>query len=123
MKAKLTKLLNLIKGLIPERLPVGMAEFDSWIESFKATYDLPTKDEDSIRYTISAIILNEGASSFYRPKFYFYLRLCASAAKQIAGANFQDIKNRQRAAEAAAKAAAEEATKASTEAEKSGQIQ
>lgn len=100
---------------------MGMTEFDNWIKVFTETYDLPTKDPDSIRYTVSAIILNEGASSAYRPMFYFYLRLCASAAKQIAGANFQEIKNRQRAAE---KAAAEEAAKKAAETtEPSGQGQ
>jgi hypothetical protein len=116
MVQKLKKLCKIIRGFLPERLPIGMAEFEAFAKDMEETYNLPTKDPDSIRFTLSTIIMHQGQTTAYRAKFYFYLVICASAAKQIAGANFQAIKDRQkkRAEEAELKAKQEIALEATS---------
>lgn len=106
MKFKLIKAYRIIRGYFPERLPVGLNEFNSWAKSFQDTYKLPTDHEDSIKFVLASAILNLGPQTFYKPKYYFYLTVCAGCSKQISGSVFYEIKQAQKAAEA--KAAADE---------------
>lgn len=92
-------------GLLPTRLPVGVEEFDAYISSLRSTYTLPTVSDEDVRYVVSSLILHLGPTAAFKPKAYFYLALQATAAKQIASHNFQQVKQRQAAAEAARKAA------------------
>lgn len=107
MKAKVIRLIKQIIGLLPSALPTGMTAFEAWAEDIIATYDLPTKDKDSIKFTLSTIIMHLGPQAAHKPKYYFVLTLRASAAKQVAGQVFTDIKTRAREAEEAARKAAE----------------
>lgn len=82
-------------GLFPSPLPVGMTEFDSWVDSIMSTYSLPTTDVDSIRFTLAAMIINLGQKESSKPKYSFVLAIRASCAKQIAGSVFHQIKTKQ----------------------------
>jgi hypothetical protein len=108
---KLKKAVNLFRAKYPSPLPLGLSEFNEWYASFVELYDdLPTKDEASIKNVLAATIINLGNKTVALPKYHFYMILKASAAKQVAGAVFQELQIKQREARAAeAKAAAEKA--------------
>ena len=114
MKTKLDYCLNMITvllkikrffkqalGLFPSAIPTGVEAFEAWAQSLEETYDLPTKDKDSIRFVLSTAIMHTPPTAAYKSKFYFVLLIRAAAAKQIAGAVFHDIKTKQKAAQAA----------------------
>lgn len=107
MKATLQKLWLQFLGLFPTALPTGVTSFNAWADSFSETYEMPTQDKTSIRYTLATIIMHLGEQAAFRSKFFFFLTVKAAAAKQVAGQVFYDIKVKQKEAEAAAKAAAE----------------
>ncbi len=105
---KLIKFFSFARGFFPESLPVGMSEFHSWAESISNNYELPTKDLDSVKFTLASIVMHLGPSIDSKSKYYFVKQIRASAAKQIAGAAFYEIKQQQKSLqEAAAKAALE----------------
>lgn len=92
-------------ALLPSRVPQGRTEFESWASSIISLYGFP--DNDSVRFALATMIMHDGPTAAYRPKFRYALMIKAGASKQVASAVFQDIKLRQ--AEAI-KAAAEAAT-------------
>ena len=94
-KLKLEKLAKKVMGLLPTRLPNGLTEFHKWADSFAEIYDLPTIDQDSIRYVLASKIIHLSETSAFKSKHYFYLILKAAAAKQVASAAFQEIKQKQ----------------------------
>lgn len=96
------RLLLQLLALFPSRLPTGVSEFNTWAESFAQTYNLPTSNVDSIKFTLASVIMHLGSTSAYKSKFYFYLVMNSAASKQVAGQVFYDIKTAQ--AEAAKKA-------------------
>jgi hypothetical protein len=106
MKQMLIKLIKQIVGLFPSALPNGVAAFDVWAKDIMDTYDLPTKDEDSVKFTLATIIMHLGPQVAYKPKVYFVLTLKAGAAKQVASQVFTDIKTKAKEAELAAQKAA-----------------
>lgn len=81
--------------LFPSRLPVGMAEFDTWAKSILSTYGWP--DNDSFRFTLAAMVVNLGPTKAYKSKFFFGLAIHSAAAKQIAGEYFRELKEKQMA--------------------------
>jgi len=89
-----------------------MTEFDTWANSIINTYTMPTLDEASIKFGLTTTIMRLGPTEAYKSKYFFVLILKAGASKQIAGAVFEGIKNKQKQAEATAKAA--EASNAQT---------
>jgi hypothetical protein len=107
------KLVGYAKGLLPRRLPVGMAEFEKLASDLENTYDLPTKDSDSVRFTLGSIMSFQKNTEAYRSLFYFYKIICTGAAKQIGAAAMQDAKAR-RDARIEAEQKALEATNAET---------
>jgi hypothetical protein len=107
IKNNVVRTIKQLLGLLPSKLPTGVSEFNAWAQDIIDTYDLPTKDVESIRFTLSTIIMHLGPQAAYKAKFYFVLVLRASAAKQVAGQIFTDIKLAQKAAEEAAKKASE----------------
>lgn len=82
-----------------------MDEFDKWSNSIMTTYNLPTKNEEDIKFVLTTTIMHLGPTVAYKPKFYFVLVIKTAAAKQVASAQFQQIKlaQQKRAAEATAK--------------------
>lgn len=110
---KLSKLLSIVKrtynqlrGLLPSALPTGVAEFHEWADKIIATYDLPTKDEKSVKFLLASACINQQNPLVYsRPLFHFVKMVRHAANKQVAGAVFQEIKQAQIDADKAAKAA------------------
>lgn len=96
-----------LRGLAPSRLPTGADAFDAWANSIISSYPMPTPNSDSIKFVLATAIMHLGPTAAYKSKFYFVLLLNASAAKQVAGAKFQEIKlaDQKRIADEAAAAA------------------
>lgn len=107
-----------IRNLFPSALPVGVTEFEAWASDIVTTYNFP--DNDSLRFTLASMILALGPTRAYRSKFYFYLSVRSSMAKQIASHMMYDLKEKQKAAAAAAAQVTAEAT-APVESATSGQ--
>lgn len=108
---KLKKLSKKLLGLLPSRLPVGMAEFEVWAKDISETYQMPTQHFDSIKFSLASILLGVSHKKAYQdvfvPKYYFALKLHSGAAKQIASGVLWQLKEEQKRKEAEAKAAAE----------------
>lgn len=111
MKNRLIKFLNQVFGFFPSPLPVGIAQFNTWITELRQTYTLPTDDEDSIKFSVASMIMHLGPTSAYKSKWYFVLALRSGAAKQVAGAAFYEVKTRQAAKAAASTPVANEQAK------------
>lgn len=94
---------GLLLSLLPTPVPTGMTEFDTWSQSIIDTFQFKADDE-SVRFTLATMIMHQGPLSAYVPKLKFALMMKATMAKQIAAAQFQQIKQRQNDAEAARKA-------------------
>ncbi len=109
---KITNVFKKIRALFPSKLPVGMTEFEAWSDSIISLYDLATKDANSVKFTLSTIIMHLGPQTAYKSKFFFYLTLQTAAAKQIAGAAFTKIKEDEKARQL--KALQDEAAKPTT---------
>lgn len=112
MKNLISSLKRLVRqalGLLPSPVPTGMGEFDIWATSIVNTYKMPTQDVDSIKYALATMIMHSGPTEAYKSKFHFALALNASAAKQVAGGVFREIKDRH---DAAVKAAAQKQNEA-----------
>jgi hypothetical protein len=97
------RVANQIRGLFSSKLPTGVTEFQSWADSIIDTYDLPTKDRDSVLFALAATLVNLGPTVASKPKYYFVLIIRAGAVKQVAGHFFYEIKQKQKAAQEAAK--------------------
>ena len=94
----LKRIFNVLTGFIPQPLPVGVTAFNEWadalIETYKLTDIMTARD---VKYTLAASIISSGGATAYKSNFTFYLILRAAAAKQIAGAKFQEIQSELRA--------------------------
>lgn len=88
----------------PTPLPVGMTAYKEWSDS---VVDLigPIANTDDLQFCVAAEVIRVGPAVCSAPKNYFVKRVRAGAAKQIAGAVFTEIKERQMAAQKAALAA------------------
>lgn len=91
---KLRKLIKQLLGHIPQPSPTGVAQFNAWVEDFKATYDLPTKDQDTILNVLASLIINSPSLQTKRSNAYFYRAFVAGAQKQVAGEIFYEIQKR-----------------------------
>jgi hypothetical protein len=90
-----------------------MSQFDIWsadIIALSGKY----ADDDSMRFAIASMIMHLGPQRSSVPKNYFVRSLRKGAANQVASQVFQDIKNKQQAAQDAAKAADTASVEAST---------
>lgn len=103
---RLKRLCRQALAAFPSPIPTGMAEFDAWVDSITNTFTLPTQEKDTIRFAFATMIMHLGPTAAYKPKLYFVLALKAGAAKQIASAAFQEIKQKQQAAATASQNAA-----------------
>lgn len=93
---KIKRLVNQVLGVIlPQPLPVGMAQFNDYVDRMAATYDLPTKDKDSVVFTVATAIMHLGATEARKAPFYFVRIIRAAASKQVASASFQEVKLKQ----------------------------
>lgn len=90
---KLKKFIKRQRARFPSPVPVGMAEFDTWASDIIDTYSLP--DNNSIKFALATMIMHSGPTDAFKSKHYFMLMVKASMSKQIASAQFQEIKLRQ----------------------------
>lgn len=95
MREALSKLVRKVRGLFPSALPQGVTEFEEWAKSIASTYWLPTINDRDIKFVLTSMIMRLGPLAAYKSKYYFVLALRASAAKQVAGYVFSDIKTQQ----------------------------
>ncbi len=105
MKQKLIKILRQLRAKFPSKLPTGLAEFNTWADSFDEIYDLPTRDKDSLKHVLSSGLINKGPTTTHMPKEYFYKLMVGAASKQVAAHVFQVIQQAKFAAEKVAKRA------------------
>lgn len=109
--SKLKYFLLRILAYIPTPLPRGMTEYKAWEASIVSlANNLSTNDD--LRWIIAAETMRLAPTRSLVPKAYFLRVMRVAAAKQLAGAVFSDLKEKQKAAAVAAQAA--EAAKAST---------
>lgn len=92
---KVVRAYNQLRGLFPSPLPTGMTEFESWVDSIRSTYKLPTENRDSVTWTFATMIMHFGPNVASKSKYYFVRAFHAAAAKQIAGGAFTALKERQ----------------------------
>lgn len=84
------------------KLPNGTAEFDQLVADLKSEYELPTQDDDSIKFVLATTIMHLGPLDSHKTLEFFYKTLVAGAAKQVAHSVFREVKERQVAAQQAA---------------------
>lgn len=105
---KLRRLLKALKSLIPQTLPQGRADFDSWASDIIELSGLP--DNDSMRFALASIIIQLRTSrdrAFGRFKPALFVReLKLGAASEVASSVMYEMKQKQKAREDEAKAAA-----------------
>jgi len=84
-----------VEGFIPTRLPVGLSEYERWTASIIDTYGFPAND--SIRFSLSVMILHMGSTEAYKPKRYFALSLHKAMANQVVSQVINELKAKQEA--------------------------
>lgn len=99
---KFSKILAQLRGFFPQALPQGVTDFNDFVDAIIATYAMPSPLRDDIAYVVSTSIINLKSTSSYKSKWYFVQIIRAAGAKQVAGAAFQEIQLRHKAAQAAA---------------------
>ncbi len=102
---KIKRIINQIRGRYNSPLPTGMEEFETWVKAMINTYDLPTQDLTSIKFTLASIIMHLRPEDAEKPMLYFVKMIRAACAKQVAGQAFYDIKQEQQKKQAEATAA------------------
>lgn len=101
-------LLKYLRSYIPENLPVGRADFDSFASDI-IELSGPYADRDSMLYVIAGIITSLGHGKSRVSKQLFVRHMRKAAANQVASTIFLEI--RQKQAEAVAKQQAEATAK------------
>lgn len=95
------RLFKILSSYFPSKLPVGVAEFDKWANSIiylSGHY----ADLDSMKFALATMIMHLGAQKASISKQYFVRSLRKTASNQVAAQIFQDIKEKQKAQQAAA---------------------
>lgn len=116
------KLLKKLLSYLPSKLPVGMTAFHEYSDE---VIELSGKfaDEDSMRWAIANMVMHLPSTKDKVPKNYFVRCLRKTAANQIAGQVFIDIKTKQDEARKAAEAALTSAEATATPQVASDEIQ
>lgn len=91
-----------VLSYFPSRLPVGMTEFNKWLDDVVALAG-PIASERDMHFVLCSILIHADVRYGYMPKRYFVTRLIKSAANQVASQVFQDIKLAQAEEQQAAK--------------------
>lgn len=95
---------------LERKLPTGVEEFETLVSDLKAEYgaELPTVDDDSLRFVIATTIMHLGPLDAFKSLEFFYKTIVGGASKQVAHFIFRDVKLKQ---EAIQKAVTEEQQK------------
>ncbi len=107
-------LIKRLLSLIPSALPVGLQEFYIFSDDI-IELSGPYADEDSMRFAIATMILHLGPQKSRISKNHFVRSLRKTAANQVAGQIFQDIKVKQQEAQKQAEATAKQLEAAAVE--------
>ncbi len=95
---KLKRYFRLLNAYLPTKLPQGLTAFNEWADDIIDLYGFP--NNDSMRFAVAATVVHLREGRAYVSKRYFGLILMKGAATQVAGQVMQDLKAKQRAAEA-----------------------
>lgn len=116
------KLLKYLLSLFPTNLPVGVQEFDSWAQDIRMLVGKGFEQvlQDDFKYVLATNIMHLGPQKNKVSKNFFVKTLRKSAANQIAGQVFQDVKSRHDAVIAAQKAKEAETKQAEVTAQPAG---
>lgn len=98
---RLKMALKRLLSYFPVDLPVGMTAYTKWRDSIVELIG-PIATTNDLRFCIASEVIRLGPNTCSISKNYIVRRVRAGAAKQIAGADFTDIKNQQLAAQKAA---------------------
>lgn len=101
VKEVVTNLYILLRSYVPRRLPVGLSEYEVWSDRI-ATLAGNLADKDSIRFVLASQIMHLGPQRSSVSDQFFIRSLRKGAANQVASQVFQDIKQKQQEAKAAA---------------------
>ena len=104
----LKKALNIILSYFPTALPVGMTQYEAWLDSIVELTG-PIADELSLKWVISNEIMRLAPGRDRVPKAFFVKSLRKYAANQIAAVKVLELKQQQ---ETLSKQAEETAKKA-----------
>lgn len=112
MKSKvyLPKFYNYLKSYLPTKLPTGMTEFNSWMESVLELAG-PIADRESMVWLISHEIMHIKSGTDAVPKRYFVKVLRKFAANQLAAATVNDLRAKKEVREKEEKQKAEDSAK------------
>lgn len=89
----IVRVINLVVGLIPTRLPQGLTQFEVWANGIITTYNLPSND--SVRFSLATMVMHLGPTTAFKPKFYFALSIWKASANQVVYQVIQDLKAKQ----------------------------
>lgn len=78
----LKRLLRSLLSFLPRKLPIGRADFDSWVEEIVYLSGLP--DNDTTRFAAAQIIFQIRPSIGYMPLRYAVNQLIKAAANRVA---------------------------------------
>jgi len=78
------------------KLPVGLTEFEAFVDTLLEAGTLATKDRESVRFVVASGILNLGHEADAVEEGYFERLINAASAKQIAAHVFHEIKAKQK---------------------------
>ncbi len=81
---------------IPTQLPLGLTAYKAWSNEVVELIG-PIANTDDLHFCVAAEVLRVGPSANAVSKNYFVKRVRAGATKQLAGAVFTEIKERQQA--------------------------
>jgi len=90
VKKKLKLLLLKLLTHLPSKLPLGMQDFDQFVESIISIYGFP--DDDTYRGAIATMIMHLDPLVTYKRKSWFAASIRKSMANQIAYAKLQQYK-------------------------------
>ena len=86
-----------IKGMLPQKLPVGMTEFDKFADFIFTTYNLPALP--SYKHAIAAQVMHLGPQTNYVAPRVFAKSIKKAMANQIAYEVIEKIRLDEKAAE------------------------
>lgn len=90
-----------LRSYFPRQLPVGITEFYKWSDNIIALSG-NFADADSMRFALASQLIHLGAQQSSVSDQFFIRSMRKAAANQVASQVFQDIKQKQLAAQQAA---------------------
>lgn len=91
-----TRLLGLIRGFFPAKLPHGRPEFDAFFAKLVSVYALP--NNPSYQHAIATMVMNLSPTSAYKAPFYFALSIKKAMANETAYSVIQEIREQEKKA-------------------------